>query len=194
MADFCGEAFEDLMTKIQSSKTEANISDDDLDRAFMRLQRLLEKKVRTYWHKAYFEKYSQNSIVPWGLRIKIFLNLRKINDSLKQLWKHNLQMCSFEMISILCKQYESELSQLDIQIGNWYDEHCLVTPSPRFIKCDKDLRIHLEEYTLGIINIKEGKFLRYKSAHENGFAYKWSQTNSFLSLNPIPLKLPNQII
>lgn len=176
MADFCGEAFTDLMTKIRSSKTEANVSDDELDRAFMRLQRLLEKKVRTYWHKAYFEKYSLNGIVPWGLRIQIFPNLRKITDSLKQSWEQNLQSCSFEMISLLCKQYELELGQLDAQINNWYDEHHLVISSPRFIKRDKDLRSHLEEYTLEIINTKEGKFLRDKTAHDNGFAYKWNHT------------------
>lgn len=55
MADFCSEAFEGLMTKIRSSQTKANISDANLDRAFMRLQHLLEKKVRIYWHKVYFE-------------------------------------------------------------------------------------------------------------------------------------------
>lgn len=76
MAEFCGEAWDGLTTKIQASQMEANISDADLDRAFVRLRRLLEKKVRIYWHKSYFEKYLENSIVPWGLQIQIFPNIQ----------------------------------------------------------------------------------------------------------------------
>lgn len=164
------------MTRIQSSQSEANISDADLDRSFMRLQRLLEKKVRLYWHKSNFEKYSDNQIVPWGLRIQIFPNVKKINDSLKQSWEINLQTCSLQMISILCEQYESELTQLNLQINGWYQDHVLSVSSTRFSQRETALWAHQEKYTLGIIHRKTGKFLHDKPAHDNGFAYKWNQT------------------
>ncbi|PIO11839.1 hypothetical protein AB205_0055700 [Aquarana catesbeiana] len=124
----------------------------------------------------YFEKYAEHKIVPWGLRIQLFPNIKKINDSLKASWEDNLQSCSLNMLSILCKEYESELEQLDISINRWYSDHASGVSSSRYSKRDKVLRAHLEEYTLSTINDKEGKFLRDLSAHENGYAYKWDNT------------------
>lgn len=56
------------------------MSDKDLEHAFLRLQRLLERKARIFWHKKYFNKYIENKIVPWGLRIQIFPNVRKAEN------------------------------------------------------------------------------------------------------------------
>lgn len=157
MADFCGEAWE---TKIQTSQTASNISDSELDKAFIRLQRLLEKKVCTYWHKTYFEKYVEHQIVPWGLRIQIFPNIKqKITDPLKKSWEDNLQSCSFNMISMLCQQYDHELDLLDISINEWHSDHATDLSSLTFAQRDKDLRAHLEEYTVDVINAKESTFL-----------------------------------
>lgn len=174
MADFCFDAWEGLKTKIQTSQNNYNITDAELDKAFMRL--LLEKKVCIYWHKLYFEKYTENQIVPWGLRIQIFPNVKKVNDSLKSSWEENLQSCSFNKLSILCKQYEHEPEQLDISISSWHSDHSSGVSSPRFCKRDKFLHAHLKDYTLSVINAKEGKFLRDKFAHKNGYAYRWAYT------------------
>lgn len=173
MADFCGEAWEGLMTRIQASQNASTITDAELDRAFIRLQRLLEKKVRIYWHKIYFEKYAEHKIIPWGLRIQLFPNIKKINDTLKASWESNLLTCSLNMLSMLCNEYTTELAQLDVAINRWYIDHAQGLSSPRYSKRDKTLRAHLEEYTLTTINDKESKFLRDLAAHENGYAYNW---------------------
>lgn len=176
MADFCGEAWEGLMTRIQASQNVSTITDAELDRAFMRLQRLLEKKVRIYWHKTYFEKYAEHKIIPWGLRIQLFPNIKKINDSLKASWENNLQSCSLNMLSILCYEYVIELEQLDVAINRWYSDHAQGMSSSKYSKRDNALRAHLKEYTLTTINDKESKFLRDQAAHANGYAYKWDNT------------------
>ncbi|PIO24355.1 hypothetical protein AB205_0058670 [Aquarana catesbeiana] len=173
MADFCGEAWEDLMTKIQMSHVTSNISDIELDKYFITFQRLLEKKVCVYWHKIYFEIYVENHIVPWGLRIQIFPNIKKTTDPLKKAWEDNLQACSFNMISMLCQEYDKELALLDISINEWLTDRAADVSFPRFVQRDKDLRAHLEGYTIEIINAKENKFLRDKLAHTNGYAYRW---------------------
>ncbi|XP_040196297.1 uncharacterized protein LOC120929125 [Rana temporaria] len=162
------------MYKIQSSQNSADITEPELDRAFVRLQRLLEKKVRVFWHKHYFSKYCENHITPWGLRIQIFPNLKKIDDSLKTEWEDNLQTCSFGMMHILCKQYEGEITDLDLQINTWYIDLILAATSPLFIQREKELKEHLEEYTADLIKIKEGKYMRDKSAYDNKYAYKWT--------------------
>lgn len=129
MASFSGEAWEGLMDKIQQSQHSAEIPDQDWDQAFLRLQRLLERKVRTFWHRKYFQKYMDNNIVPWGLRVQIFPNLKKIDEPLKTSWENNLQSCSFGMMSLLCTQYEAELKSLDDSVSQWYEDYTLITTS-----------------------------------------------------------------
>ncbi|XP_040178113.1 uncharacterized protein LOC120910420 [Rana temporaria] len=175
MADFRGAAWEGFMFKIQSNTNNADITIPELDRAFSRLQRLLEKKVRIFWHKQYFIKYVENQITPWGLRIQIFPNLKKVDDALKLRWEQNLQSCSFEMMNILCNQYEAEIEDLDVQVNAWYIELVLSISNPLFIAREKSLKEHLEEYTTDLINFKEGKYLRDKAAYDNKYAYKWNQ-------------------
>lgn len=121
-----------------------------MDKAFLWLQRLLEKKVRVFWHKNYFEKYCKNHITPWK---QMFSNLQKMYDSLKFKWEHNLQNCSFEMMTILCHQYQSEIADLDTQINAWYVELVFAISTPLFIQREKDLR-EQKEYTSDLINIK----------------------------------------
>lgn len=74
MAAFSGEAWEGLMDKIQQSQNSGEVSDKDLEQAFLRLQRLLKWKARIFWHKRYFHKYIDNKIVPWGLTVLLFQN------------------------------------------------------------------------------------------------------------------------
>lgn len=161
------------MTKMQTSHISSNVTDTELDKYFIRLQRLLEKKVRVYWHKTYFEKYVENQIVPRGLRIQIFPNIKKITDPLKKAWEDNLQMCSFNMIRTLCEEYDKELAVLDVSINEWLADRAADVASSRFAQRERDLRAHLKEYTIDIINAKENKFLRDKLAHTNGYAYRW---------------------
>lgn len=179
------------MTRIQASQNASTITDAELDRAFIRLQRLLEKKVRIYWHKTYFEKYAEHKIIPWGLRIQLFPNIKKINDTLKTSWESNLISCSLNMLSMLCHEYTTELAQLDVAINRWYTDHVLGLSSPRYSKRDKTLRAHLEEYTLTTINDKESKFLRDLAAHENGYAYNWDNAKETKARNkPFSTNIP----
>lgn len=178
MGAFSGEAWVGLMEKIQQSQNSGEISDKDLEQAFLSLQRLLERKARIFWHKRYFNKYIDNKIVPWGLRVPIFPNIRKVEESLKSKWEENLQSCSFGMMDLLFTQYEHELGILDESVLKWYNDHGLISNSAKFKKKENELKIHLERYTLKIINTKESKFARDTNAHLNGSAYKWTQNTN----------------
>lgn len=71
------------------------------------------------WHICllnYELNHLEHNIIPWDLCIQIFPNLKKVHGSLKLLWESNLQTCSSRMISILCSQYEHEISLFDEQI------------------------------------------------------------------------------
>lgn len=89
-------------------------------------------------------------------------------------------------IYTLCNQYQNEIMNPDAQINLWYQDHVLIVSSPFFVRKEKELGEHLEDYTLDIINAKEGKFSRDKSAYDNGYAYKWSQTTFNRPMNHSP--------
>lgn len=59
------------------------------------------------------------------------------------------------MISILCTQYEREITTLDEQIQKCYSDYCLIVTSPRFKKKEQELKEHIEGYTMDIIRTKE---------------------------------------
>lgn len=49
--------------------------------------------------------------------------------------------------------------------------------STSFLEKEPELREHIEQYTIEIINNKETKFSHDQSAHDIGFAYKWNQSS-----------------
>lgn len=66
---------------------------------------------------------------------------------------------------------------MDELINKWYDEQMSVASLSPFHDKECELRAHIEQYTIELINIKETKFLRDQSAHDMGFAYKWNLTS-----------------
>lgn len=69
MTDYCGKAWDGFLTKVQQARSKDAVSEVDIYRYFLRLQRLVEKKTRMFWHRDYFDKYIENNMVPWGLHI-----------------------------------------------------------------------------------------------------------------------------
>ncbi|PIO27590.1 hypothetical protein AB205_0135360 [Aquarana catesbeiana] len=79
-------------------------------------------------------------------------------------------------MTLLCAQYEIELNEVDETINKWYTEHESLTNLPSFLDKEHELREHIEQYTIEIINNKETKFSRNQSTYDMGFAYKWNQS------------------
>lgn len=75
------------------------------------------------------------------------------------------------MIFLLCLQYKHEISILDGQIQRWVLKHSWVAYSTVFAQ--KEVKDHIENYTIEIMRGKETKFLRDQVVHDGGYAYKW---------------------
>ncbi|XP_077342764.1 uncharacterized protein LOC143989087 [Lithobates pipiens] len=173
MAAFSGEAWEGLMNKASDLQKNSEPSDKDLDLALQYLQRLLERKVRIFWHRKFFHKYIDQQIVPFGLRIQIFPNLNKIDNLIKQKWEENLQTCSIAMMTLLAIQYSHDIDLIDNSIKKWYDEYAKITSTSKFKRKESELSKHIENYTLEIIRLKQNKLTRDSNSYSNGSAYKW---------------------
>lgn len=112
MTNHCGNVFDGLMDRIHRSQNAAS-GGLSMDRLFLRLQRMLDKKSRLYWNKWYFVKFIEDKISPWCLRIQIFPTINKLDSDFKVEWENNLQLCSVKMMELLCHHYTTELALLD---------------------------------------------------------------------------------
>lgn len=135
----------------------------------------MEKKTRLFWHGEYFNKYVENQVVPWGLRIQIFPNIRNVEPNVKKAWESNLQNCSIKMMQILHDQYEVDLMELDKEILKWQEDHSNMSSYTGFLDKDKKLKDHLTKYATNLIKTKENKFSKDKKAYDYEQAYKWTQ-------------------
>lgn len=177
MAGYHGTDWEGFIADVRQSRSKDVASEEDATLYFTGLQRLVEKKTRLFWHKDFFEQYISNKVVPWGLRIQIFPNIRKIEPKIKEAWESNLQTCSFQMMSILCQQYEQDIGQIDVEIKDLQENSGNINTYPGFTLLEKKLKDHLTKYATNLIKTKESKLQRDKRAYENGQAYRWTNIN-----------------
>lgn len=177
MANYCGNAFEGFMDQIHKSQN-ATGGGLSMDRFFLRLQRMLEKKARVYWNKWYFQKYLDDQIAPWGLRIQIFPTVSKLEPDFRTNWETNLQLCSMKMMELLCGHYNDELISLDKEIEKLYTENSSIVSSELFSSRESNLKTHIETYVADILKTKEKKFLRDKVSYDNNQAYAWTQNKT----------------
>lgn len=129
MAYYCGSAFSGLMDKIHRSQN-AESGGLSMERLFLRLQRMLEKKSSNYWNQWYFTKYMEEKVSPWGLRIQIFPNLNKVETDFKSSSDETLKNCYIHIMDLLCQQYSLELESLDKEIEVLYqaNENLILDP------------------------------------------------------------------
>lgn len=118
---------------------------------------MLERKSRLFWNKWYFSKYIDDNITPWGLRIQIFPTLFNVDLEFKAEWESNLQSCSAKMMNLLCKQYSSDLTALDIEIERLYNENSSITAEEHFHTRETTLKADLENYVSTLLKNKGKK-------------------------------------
>lgn len=133
----------------------------------------LEQKSLSFWHKKFLEKYIQNDINPYGLRIQKFPNLPEVSDSFCQKWELNVQACTKQMMLLLCEVYDSQTVKIDKDIEAPYNLNSHITSSILFQEKEKILQEQIELHNKNIITNKEKKFVRDQRAFRERRAYRW---------------------
>lgn len=82
------------------------------------------------------------------------------------------------MMELLCKQYTNELTSVDIEIEDLYEDNQSITSDGLFSTWESALKTNLEGYVTEILKTKEKKFVRDKLAYDNKQAYHWGQKNN----------------
>lgn len=96
---------------------------------------------------------------PWGLRVQIFPNVRKMESDLKIEWENNLQDCSFKIMDLLCQHYSKELDLVDREIEKLYTDNTNLITDLSFNKREEDLKVHVESFVGDLLKTKEKKLL-----------------------------------
>lgn len=93
-------------------------NDVELNETFDSVKTLLEKKSNVYWHSTYLEKYIAESLVPYGLRLKLFPHFKKPSNSFRAKWENTLTGFSMALMALLIEEHKEELKSIDLELQN----------------------------------------------------------------------------
>lgn len=173
MAAFTGQNWDTLM-KAHNAKWGQEVRRKmELNEIFNYVKVLLERKSNIHWHTVYLEKYIAESIVPFGLRRKLFPHFKKPSDSFKQKWENTLTGCSMAPMSLLVDEHKEDLKSIDVEIQPLISKiSTLDNPEGIAIK-EKEINEFLEKSSRELISKKEKKLFRDQNAFYFNKAYVW---------------------
>lgn len=116
MAAFTGQKWEALMKTHTAKWGHVDKQKVELDEIFNSVKLLLERKSNVYWHTAYLEKYIDESIVPFGLRLRFFPHFKKPSEGFKTKWENTLTGCSMVLMTLLIEEHKEELKAIDLEL------------------------------------------------------------------------------
>lgn len=82
MAAYLGSSWHTLMTSYTQKWGQEDGSKVELNEYFFSAKNLLERKSIIHWLIFYLQKYLTESIVPFGLRLKLFPNFKDVSSGL----------------------------------------------------------------------------------------------------------------
>lgn len=171
MNNFQEDEWANLMSSYKTDFEQGDRVKTLVSSLFQKLNRVLEKKSALFWH---VKSYSKEKINPLGLRVQIFPNLDQISTECKKEWEANLNACSQEMMAILVREYNKQIALLDLEIGHIEVALRPFTQHALYLELQVNLRDGLSTYNRGILQKKESKFWRDKTAFSEGRAYRWN--------------------
>lgn len=83
MTQFMGQSWDDLMNSHTLKWGQDDKGWTELNEIFFSLKGFLERKNNIHWHLAYLEKYIEEHIVPFGLRLKLFPHFKSLSPDFK---------------------------------------------------------------------------------------------------------------
>lgn len=174
MSKFVGADWASLMSEYENFFEQGDQIELSISSLFQKLTKVLERKSALFWHVKTFDRYIEEQINSVGLRVQIFPNADLISDECKTEWETNLKSCSREMMAILSREYNKQITLLDTVITNLEQALILYAQHTLFSELQATLKDNLSVFNKGILQNKEIQFWRDKSAFSEGRAYRWN--------------------
>lgn len=164
--------WDNLMNKLQLSSEE-----EDLEGFINKTRQLLEKKSRLYWHSKFFDRYRDNNINPWGLRVQVFPNIRDPSSDFKRKWEKVLIRCSDGLMELLLEHHLHDIEEIQKELDVLSMKSNHFKTNETFESRNKDLNDHMEKFNKHLIQSKLKKFDKDLRAFKEGRAYSWYNTS-----------------
>lgn len=132
----------------------AKFETDDL---FLSYKNLLERKIGIHWHAAYLQKYIQENIIPFWLRIKLFPHFHNPSQEFKKKWEDALTNCSLSLMSLFINEHKTEMSIMDNELQTLGASLSSYNTTEGFAARDKLISDNLAKRSKEIITNKEKK-------------------------------------
>lgn len=124
----------------------------DINEFFFTLRNLLERKSNLHWHSCYLQKYINDNMCPFGLRIQLFPHFKISSEEFKTKWEQT--NCSLSLIVIVIDHYKNELSGAGEEIKTLWKN-----------------AVHLQA-----VHIQHMLYI-YRNDFTVGRAYRWSNSS-----------------
>ncbi|XP_041430626.1 uncharacterized protein LOC121397635 [Xenopus laevis] len=148
--------------------------EEDIKNHFRNLQNYREKEIKAWWQKETLLQYSTEGIVPRGLRItKKWPTFSRDDAEFMQEWKKILQDCSMNLIELIVKQKEKELSNINAEINEIQKDLSHFKTSEFFDGLNDQLQKYIQTFERREIVQRQNKFERDQMDYKTGHIYWW---------------------
>lgn len=111
------------------------------------------------------------SIIPFGLRIKLFSHFKDPSQEFKKKWEEVLTNCSLSLMSLLINEHKAQLDLVDTELQSLNTNLSTFSSMEGFSAKDKMISHNLAKRSKIIITNKEKKLTRDQKAFSNNKAY-----------------------
>lgn len=140
------------------SKLQLSSEEEDLDGFIFKTRQLLERKSRLYWHTKFFDRYLENNINPWGLRVQVFPNIRDPNTEFKTKWEKILNKCSEGLMDLLKENHLNDIGEIQKELDILSMKSNNFKTNESFDLRNKELNDYMERFNKNLIQNKLKKF------------------------------------
>ncbi|XP_075706945.1 uncharacterized protein LOC142741466 isoform X2 [Rhinoderma darwinii] len=142
------------------------------------LKALLHKRTKTWWNKAFLEKYLQRGLIPRGLRIQVFPTLNSLDESFISRWEDNCRSSSQTFMELLIGLDKQSLELLDVEIDKVQAQLKAKCSEDEWIAISQQFNTEMDKWEKGIQDIKSRKFQRDLNDKLTNRMYKWQYSKA----------------
>lgn len=149
--------------------------EEDLDGFFFKIKQLLERKSGLYWHTKLFDRYMEQNINPWGLRVQVFPKVRDPTPEFQTKWEKVLTKCSEGLMDLLKEHHQNELREIQSELVALDIKSTKLKSNKGYDTRKRELGDYMERFNRNLIQNKLKKFEKYLRAFQLGRTYRWQQ-------------------
>ncbi|XP_073406482.1 uncharacterized protein [Dendrobates tinctorius] len=142
---------------------------------FNKLKDVLNKRMRTWWNRAFLNKYLEKGLIPRGLRVQVFPSFEVDDLTFRQKWEDLATTCSRGFMELLVSNNQTTLENLDKDIVELQNQLKQDLSNEGLVKFNTELENEFVKWEKNICENKSKKFQRDISDQQSNMVYRWNK-------------------